>query len=969
MAVDSGKTTGTEFYFLLISLLLAPALILYFTLDHFERQKNYRLLESAKQKLMEPLNQIKKYKDIEAFWCVTLNEQLAKSANPDEMAERIEQLAVITGEKLNYIIWQNKNHIQRSNFLVPAELKNWQNLIKDVKTAYKNRDSAERPKIESEIRKLLGPHYLAEHYSRPQNIVDPRFIRADNAQRYPFVWLNNKLSLPAVVLFQPDILKRDHRLKLLSNNWKGTKHRLQYLDLGKQTSLVHGGDLALKVACYEFVEHGKEISQFANRLIGVARVSPTSFVANNIFVDDYTNHSGRNALFLTLLTVFVLIMTFRSRPDFLQPDNISIRLQLLTLLFICSGLPLLSLTLGALEHLKQQRDYLTRSAYQTCLNYIQAMDRRSSGELSQVMMLSRLAVEEFTRLYRNGAAEEEIIKRTFDLMHTSKNEFRAAASSSNYLLANDGSHRNGIFNQYIYGKSRKLSKTPIEIRAVNDIGAYLLSFLNHTSIDSDSYREIELFTEMFYHKNLTEVVHELLLIIGNIAPMGWGSTSFPVFLEVISIYNPKIADFFFMAAYNPDQINNAFIRRQADNLRRNEFGLNVFLFDDFSVYPIDYDRKNEELISIFARTGIHPALEPQICSYDGDTWIFAGCKGNLLGNFKIIALYPMSGVDKAIEKERWFIVYSALAAFVILVSLTLLFGHNFTVPVSYLQAAAGAVEKRAFGFQLPDLGRDEFGEMGRVFNKSIAELEELAIASIVQNHLMPAKTIDSGRFDVFGRSVPMAELGGDYYDYFSISQERFAVLLGDVAGHGVGASLIMAMAKSTIVCCSQWHDQPVRMLENLHRLISTTRSRKQRKIMTFQYLCLDKISGVGKYANAGACSPILVCPEAATAKEVNLPGPVLGGFKKSKFSEIELQIPPGAALVFYTDGIIEAKNAQGAEIGYERFKEWLLKHYNIDAAAYYRAVYNEYLQWLAGGDAEDDLTLIVMVHKKYQSAT
>ncbi|HAE37400.1 MAG TPA: hypothetical protein DCG57_02040 [Candidatus Riflebacteria bacterium] len=166
-----------------------------------------------------------------------------------------------------------------------------------------------------------------------------------------------------------------------------------------------------------------------------------------------------------------------------------------------------------------------------------------------------------------------------------------------------------------------------------------------------------------------------------------------------------------------------------------------------------------------------------------------------------------------------------------------------------------------------------------------------------------------------------------------------------------------------MICCAEWHDQPLKILENLHRLICTTRSKTQRKIMTFQYLCFDKSSGIGKYANAGGCSPVLVCPESASTSEITLPGPVLGGFKKSKFSEIELKMQSGQALVLYTDGIIETKNPAGAEIGYERFKEWLLRHYCQDATAYYHAVYNEYLQWLAGGDTQDDLTLIMLVYR------
>jgi sigma-B regulation protein RsbU (phosphoserine phosphatase) len=326
-------------------------------------------------------------------------------------------------------------------------------------------------------------------------------------------------------------------------------------------------------------------------------------------------------------------------------------------------------------------------------------------------------------------------------------------------------------------------------------------------------------------------------------------------------------------------------------------------------------------------------------------------------------MYPVARINAAISTEREFIVYSALAALVILISLTLLFAHSFTVPLAHLQTAAEAVEKRDFDFKLPDLGHDEFGEMGRIFNKSIAELEELSLASIVQSRLMPAHTIASGRFDVFGRSVPMADLGGDYFDYFSIDDSRFAVLLGDVAGHGVGASLIMAMAKTAILCCKDFHDQPLQIINNLHRLICTTRSKKQRKIMTFQYLCFDKTTGLGKYANAGGCSPMLVCPDAASVSEITLSGPVLGGMKNSRFSEAELQMQPGQALVLYTDGIIESKNPAGDEIGFDRFKQWLIDHYHADATTYYNAVYEEYLRWLAGSDVQDDLTLIILVYQ------
>ncbi|KAF1081135.1 MAG: hypothetical protein GQF41_2403 [Candidatus Rifleibacterium amylolyticum] len=966
MAAETVRTKGRELLFLIVSLFLAPMILLYFAMNYFEQQNNSLLLETARAKLMAPFNQLRYYRKIETFWCATLNEELKQSLDQQDMAGRIEKLARSTGEELNYIIWKNKKQIMLSNFLKPDQFKDWENLLDDAKKAQGMSPSQERLFLESRVRKLLGPHYLAEHFNRARSANDPHLIRPDASRRFPLVWLNDGgfySKFGAIVLFKPETITRDHRLKLLANNSQHARTDLYHINVTQPGTLPQKHATVIKAACHDFIRTGREVLQYGKTVVAVARIGPNDYVANMLELSGYSSNSGRNTLLIALFTLFTLIITLRSKPGILDPGNISIRLQLLVLLFICSGIPLLVLALGALEHLEQQREHLIRSAYQSCIEFIQAIDLRSSGELSHIKRMSENAVKTFKELYKKGAPESDILTKTFQQLHRSRSEFRAAASSSHYLIAHTGVYRDGSFYNYENLEFHR-RQLPIELKLVNDIGSYYLNFVNDIQVNPERYAEIELLTEMFYQKNLTEIVHELIMLTGNVEPMGWGSSNFPVFIDLISIQDSKTADFFFTAGFNPDEISRNFAIRQTDNLRRNEAGLSVFLYDRYNIFPLDFDNRHyPELRTIFNRVSTHPSPEPQRCSYAGEEWVFSGYQGNLLNNFSLLAMYPVSAIEKAIEKERQFIVYSALAALVILISLTLLFAHSFTVPVAHLQTAAEAVEKRDFAFKLPDLGHDEFGEMGRIFNRSIAELEELSLASIVQSRLMPAHTIDSGRFDVFGRSIPMADLGGDYYDYFSIDDNRFAVLLGDVAGHGVGASLIMAMAKAAVVCCKDFHDQPLQIINNLHRLISTTRSRKQRKVMTFQYLCFDKESGAGKYSNAGGCSPMLVSSDAAVVTEITLSGPVLGGLKNPRFSEAELQMQPGQALVLYTDGIIESKNPNGDEIGFDRFKQWLLDHYHADAAAYYHAVYEEYLRWLAGGEAQDDLTLIILVYQ------
>ncbi|EKD82313.1 MAG: hypothetical protein ACD_39C01368G0002, partial [uncultured bacterium] len=331
--------------------------------------------------------------------------------------------------------------------------------------------------------------------------------------------------------------------------------------------------------------------------------------------------------------------------------------------------------------------------------------------------------------------------------------------------------------------------------------------------------------------------------------------------------------------------------------------------------------------------------------------------------FFLYAFYPLEKIDAQIAEELRFMLSAGIVTIILLIGLALVFSASFVSPLSALQAGAIAIRKRDFSYRLSELADDEFGEMARVFNNSMADFEELSLAGIVQARLLPQQGISDSRFDLYGRSIPMTELGGDYFDYFQTDSSSYVVMAGDVAGHGVGASLIMAMAKAGIMRCHDCLSDPAAVLARLHQIIHETRSKVQRKIMTFQYLYYNADSGAGIYANAGACSPILVDHARRLTSEITLQAPVLGGFKKSKFSNLDLKLSSGQALVFYTDGIIETLNPEGREIGYEGFKQMLLASYDTDARKYYDNIYSRYCSWLGNNQPQDDLTLIILVKK------
>ncbi len=116
--------------------------------------------------------------------------------------------------------------------------------------------------------------------------------------------------------------------------------------------------------------------------------------------------------------------------------------------------------------------------------------------------------------------------------------------------------------------------------------------------------------------------------------------------------------------------------------------------------------------------------------------------------------------------------------------------------------------------------------------------------------------------------------------------------------------------------------------------------------MTFQYMYCNSQTGEGLYANAGACSPFIYRKKTNVIEELKLLAPVLGGFKRSTYNEIPVSFEPGDAIIFYTDGIVES--------------------YSLDPAIFYNNIYNTYLKFIEGMDAQDDITIVVAIFQPHK---
>lgn len=199
------------------------------------------------------------------------------------------------------------------------------------------------------------------------------------------------------------------------------------------------------------------------------------------------------------------------------------------------------------------------------------------------------------------------------------------------------------------------------------------------------------------------------------------------------------------------------------------------------------------------------------------------------------------------------------------------------------------------------------------------------------------------------------DVGGDVYDFVALDEHRLAVVLGDVTGHGVDATADMAMAKFVFRSLAREHPEPADFLAAANEVICSEIGAG--KFISMSYVVVDGLSGSVVGASAGHPSPRIVLPDGST-RTLEAHGIVLGIDSGQEYAESHEQLPAGASLVLYTDGVIEARR-DGELYGDDRLDALLAEQRELPARALAAAVAEDAREF-AGGDLSDDLAVVVI---------
>jgi serine phosphatase RsbU (regulator of sigma subunit) len=329
---------------------------------------------------------------------------------------------------------------------------------------------------------------------------------------------------------------------------------------------------------------------------------------------------------------------------------------------------------------------------------------------------------------------------------------------------------------------------------------------------------------------------------------------------------------------------------------------------------------------------------------------------------------------KDVGKIFWiaFVAVGSILLLVYLVALIIAFVLVGSIArnVNRLTRATAAIGRGDFSVRIHSKSRDQIGDLARSFDgmaesiqKSLAATaekeriqSELAIARTIQHKLLPPPEAQLAGLTVHAYFEPVAEIGGDYYDYLPMPDGRTAIALGDVSGHGLATGLLVAMAKAALSTLLEAGHHGAELLGRLNEIIH--RSTDPRHYMTLVLFAFDPATRRGLLANAGQLAPYRVANGKVEA--LSLPGLPLGLFPDRTFPEREFGFASGDILVFLTDGFVEAVDSNDEAFGFERLESLLAANAAGGAPAIRDALLAAVRAHSGSRSADDDRTLMIL---------
>jgi serine phosphatase RsbU (regulator of sigma subunit) len=252
--------------------------------------------------------------------------------------------------------------------------------------------------------------------------------------------------------------------------------------------------------------------------------------------------------------------------------------------------------------------------------------------------------------------------------------------------------------------------------------------------------------------------------------------------------------------------------------------------------------------------------------------------------------------------------------------------------------------------------RIEHARLNEVEEAERAMSKEMEQAAAIQKRLLPSASPVVTGLDIAGRTTACRHVGGDYYDFLKFPDGRVGMLVGDVAGKGMPASLLMSSLQARVHVLFEDGDNLAQKISRLNK--STCANCPENRFITFFMTVLDPHTGELVYTNAGHNPPLIV-RASGEFEALGGGGMILGILPMATYQESQARMEIGDALVLFSDGITEAPNPEGEEFGEQRLAALVAsvrKEPSVDIIEEIHKAVNTFTQ---GAPAADDITVVI----------
>lgn len=246
-----------------------------------------------------------------------------------------------------------------------------------------------------------------------------------------------------------------------------------------------------------------------------------------------------------------------------------------------------------------------------------------------------------------------------------------------------------------------------------------------------------------------------------------------------------------------------------------------------------------------------------------------------------------------------------------------------------------------------------FAEMEQARQLLAREMEQ---AAEIQRSFLPSVAPTVPGLDIAGFNAACRTVGGDYYDFFAYPNGHVAMVLGDVSGKGMPASLLMMGLQARVQSLIDEPESLAAALTRINRITSANCPRN--KFISFFMCVLDSATGELTYANAGHNPPVIVRTD-GSYETLEGGGPVLGIMSGIEYQQYKVQMNKGDIFAIYSDGVTEAATPADEEFEVENLAKILAAHSQQSAHTMIEDVNKALVAWTAGAPPADDITLIV----------